>query len=131
MRLLVCGIYFLEIYITFWGLAASIISFRFIMIVATTLVTLTVFMLFSCKYKFITFSTLSFLFSFFSIYPVLTVYYQQAKERICKLIQSGADNGARVLLDGRDIVVILVQLFPCLQFSPGSYAAMHNSAKLC
>ncbi|EEE66713.1 hypothetical protein OsJ_23385 [Oryza sativa Japonica Group] len=34
--------------------------------------------------------------------PVIS---KQAKERICKLIQSGADNGARVLLDGRDIVV--------------------------
>uniref|UniRef100_A0A0D9WWD5 Aldehyde dehydrogenase domain-containing protein n=1 Tax=Leersia perrieri TaxID=77586 RepID=A0A0D9WWD5_9ORYZ len=34
--------------------------------------------------------------------PVIS---KQAKERICKLVQSGADNGARVLLDGRDIVV--------------------------
>jgi malonate-semialdehyde dehydrogenase (acetylating)/methylmalonate-semialdehyde dehydrogenase len=34
--------------------------------------------------------------------PVIS---KQAKERICKLIQSGIDNGARLLLDGRDIVV--------------------------
>ncbi|KAG9440166.1 hypothetical protein H6P81_020331 [Aristolochia fimbriata] len=34
--------------------------------------------------------------------PVIT---KQAKSRICKLIQSGVDNGARLILDGRDIVV--------------------------
>ncbi|KAK4799968.1 hypothetical protein SAY86_025333 [Trapa natans] len=34
--------------------------------------------------------------------PVIS---KQAKERICKLIQSGVDDGARLLLDGRDIVV--------------------------
>ncbi|KAK4776264.1 hypothetical protein SAY86_004952 [Trapa natans] len=31
--------------------------------------------------------------------------FTQAKERISKLIQSGVDDGARLLLDGRDIVV--------------------------
>ncbi|XP_072951656.1 uncharacterized protein [Typha angustifolia] len=34
--------------------------------------------------------------------PVIS---RQAKDRICRLIQSGIDSGARVLLDGRDIVV--------------------------
>ncbi|WVZ62224.1 hypothetical protein U9M48_011991 [Paspalum notatum var. saurae] len=34
--------------------------------------------------------------------PVIS---RQAKDRICKLVQSGVDNGARILLDGRDIVV--------------------------
>ncbi|XP_062187138.1 methylmalonate-semialdehyde dehydrogenase [acylating], mitochondrial-like [Phragmites australis] len=34
--------------------------------------------------------------------PVIS---KQAKDRICKLVQSGADSGARMLLDGRDIVV--------------------------
>ncbi|XP_031383495.1 methylmalonate-semialdehyde dehydrogenase [acylating], mitochondrial [Punica granatum] len=34
--------------------------------------------------------------------PVIS---KQAKERICKLIQSGVDDGARLLLDGTDIVV--------------------------
>ncbi|KAJ4734290.1 Methylmalonate-semialdehyde dehydrogenase [acylating] [Rhynchospora pubera] len=34
--------------------------------------------------------------------PVIT---KQAKDRICRLIQSGIDSGARVVLDGRDIVV--------------------------
>ncbi|VAH52238.1 unnamed protein product [Triticum turgidum subsp. durum] len=29
----------------------------------------------------------------------------QAKDRICKLVQSGADSGARLVLDGREIVV--------------------------
>ena len=30
----------------------------------------------------------------------------QAKERICRLIQSGVDNGARLVLDGRNIQVL-------------------------
>ncbi|XP_010933526.1 methylmalonate-semialdehyde dehydrogenase [acylating], mitochondrial [Elaeis guineensis] len=34
--------------------------------------------------------------------PVIS---RQAKDRICRLIQSGIESGARVLLDGRDIVV--------------------------
>ncbi|KAI4363978.1 hypothetical protein MLD38_020127 [Melastoma candidum] len=34
--------------------------------------------------------------------PVIS---KQAKERICKLIQSGIDDGARLLLDGRNITV--------------------------
>ncbi|XP_078180943.1 aldehyde dehydrogenase 6B2 [Carex rostrata] len=34
--------------------------------------------------------------------PVIT---KQAKDRICRLIQSGIDSGARVVLDGRDVVV--------------------------
>ncbi|KAI8532426.1 hypothetical protein RHMOL_Rhmol11G0213500 [Rhododendron molle] len=34
--------------------------------------------------------------------PVIS---KQAKERICRLIQSGVDNGAKLLLDGRNIVV--------------------------
>ncbi|XAR53006.1 Methylmalonate-semialdehyde dehydrogenase (acylating) [Bertholletia excelsa] len=34
--------------------------------------------------------------------PVIS---KQAKERICNLIQSGVDNGAKLLLDGRNIVV--------------------------
>ncbi|XP_052192367.1 methylmalonate-semialdehyde dehydrogenase [acylating], mitochondrial [Diospyros lotus] len=34
--------------------------------------------------------------------PVIS---KQAKERVCRLIQSGVDSGARLLLDGRDIVV--------------------------
>uniref|UniRef100_A0A1D1Y6W8 methylmalonate-semialdehyde dehydrogenase (CoA acylating) n=1 Tax=Anthurium amnicola TaxID=1678845 RepID=A0A1D1Y6W8_9ARAE len=34
--------------------------------------------------------------------PVIS---RQAKERICSLIQSGIDSGARLVLDGRDIVV--------------------------
>ncbi|KAI9176997.1 hypothetical protein LWI28_009708 [Acer negundo] len=34
--------------------------------------------------------------------PVIS---KQAKERICRLIQSGVDSGARLLLDGRNIVV--------------------------
>uniref|UniRef100_UPI001CB91541 methylmalonate-semialdehyde dehydrogenase [acylating], mitochondrial n=1 Tax=Erigeron canadensis TaxID=72917 RepID=UPI001CB91541 len=34
--------------------------------------------------------------------PVIT---KQAKERVCRLIQSGVESGARLLLDGRDIVV--------------------------
>ncbi|XP_023642576.1 methylmalonate-semialdehyde dehydrogenase [acylating], mitochondrial [Capsella rubella] len=34
--------------------------------------------------------------------PVIS---KQAKERICRLIQSGVDDGAKLLLDGRDIVV--------------------------
>ncbi|XP_024031721.1 methylmalonate-semialdehyde dehydrogenase [acylating], mitochondrial isoform X1 [Morus notabilis] len=34
--------------------------------------------------------------------PVIS---KQAKERICRLIQSGADSGARLQLDGRNIVV--------------------------
>lgn len=29
----------------------------------------------------------------------------QAKERVCRLVQSGVDSGAKLLLDGRDIVV--------------------------
>lgn len=29
----------------------------------------------------------------------------QAKERVCSLIQSGVDQGAKLLLDGRDIKV--------------------------
>ncbi|KAM3370451.1 hypothetical protein ACQJBY_018026 [Aegilops geniculata] len=29
----------------------------------------------------------------------------EAKDRICKLVQSGADSGARLVLDGREIVV--------------------------
>ncbi|XP_040364287.1 methylmalonate-semialdehyde dehydrogenase [acylating], mitochondrial-like [Rosa chinensis] len=31
--------------------------------------------------------------------------HSQAKERICNLIQSGVESGARLLLDGRDIEV--------------------------
>lgn len=38
--------------------------------------------------------------------------FSQAKERICKLIQSGVDDGARLLLDGRDIVVT------CYNYTP-------------
>lgn len=34
--------------------------------------------------------------------PVIS---KQAKERICRLVQSGVNNGARLVLDGRDIVV--------------------------
>ncbi|KAH0909100.1 hypothetical protein HID58_032421 [Brassica napus] len=34
--------------------------------------------------------------------PVISI---QAKERICRLIQSGVDDGAKLLLDGRNIVV--------------------------
>ncbi|PON71803.1 Methylmalonate-semialdehyde dehydrogenase [Parasponia andersonii] len=34
--------------------------------------------------------------------PVIS---KQAKERICRLIQTGVDSGAKLLLDGRDIVV--------------------------
>uniref|UniRef100_A0A453D1B1 methylmalonate-semialdehyde dehydrogenase (CoA acylating) n=2 Tax=Aegilops tauschii subsp. strangulata TaxID=200361 RepID=A0A453D1B1_AEGTS len=34
--------------------------------------------------------------------PVIS---RQAKDRICKLVQSGADSGARLVLDGREIVV--------------------------
>ncbi|XP_048559281.1 methylmalonate-semialdehyde dehydrogenase [acylating], mitochondrial isoform X1 [Triticum urartu] len=34
--------------------------------------------------------------------PVIST---QAKDRICKLVQSGADSGARLVLDGREIVV--------------------------
>nr|XP_016468906.1 PREDICTED: methylmalonate-semialdehyde dehydrogenase [acylating], mitochondrial-like [Nicotiana tabacum] len=34
--------------------------------------------------------------------PVIS---KQAKERVCRLVQSGVDSGARLLLDGRDIVV--------------------------
>lgn len=34
--------------------------------------------------------------------------YEQAKDRICRLIQSGIESGARAVLDGRDIVVSLV-----------------------
>ncbi|GFY95578.1 aldehyde dehydrogenase 6B2 [Actinidia rufa] len=34
--------------------------------------------------------------------PVIS---QQAKERICRLIESGIDSGARLALDGRDVVV--------------------------
>ncbi|KAL5714334.1 hypothetical protein ACHQM5_016313 [Ranunculus cassubicifolius] len=34
--------------------------------------------------------------------PVIS---KQAKERICRLIQTGADSGAKLVLDGRDIVV--------------------------
>jgi len=34
--------------------------------------------------------------------PVIT---KQAKERVCRLIQSGVESGAKLLLDGRDIVV--------------------------
>ncbi|KAL5988430.1 Methylmalonate-semialdehyde dehydrogenase [acylating], mitochondrial [Asimina triloba] len=34
--------------------------------------------------------------------PVIS---KQAKDRICRLIQSGAENGARLVLDGRNIVV--------------------------
>ena len=30
---------------------------------------------------------------------------KEAKERICKLIQNGVDSGARLVLDGRNIVV--------------------------
>lgn len=32
-------------------------------------------------------------------------FHSQAKERICQLIQSGVESGARLLLDGRNIVV--------------------------
>lgn len=32
-------------------------------------------------------------------------YSLQAKERICRLIQSGVDSGAKLLLDGRNILV--------------------------
>ena len=38
--------------------------------------------------------------------------HPQAKERICKLIQNGVDSGARLVLDGRNIVV----LFICFMF---------------
>ncbi|RDX84368.1 Methylmalonate-semialdehyde dehydrogenase [acylating], mitochondrial, partial [Mucuna pruriens] len=34
--------------------------------------------------------------------PVIS---KEAKERICRLVQSGVENGARLLLDGRDIVI--------------------------
>jgi malonate-semialdehyde dehydrogenase (acetylating)/methylmalonate-semialdehyde dehydrogenase len=34
--------------------------------------------------------------------PVIS---RQAKDRICKLVQSGIDTGARIVLDGREIVV--------------------------
>ncbi|PWA54466.1 aldehyde dehydrogenase 6B2 [Artemisia annua] len=34
--------------------------------------------------------------------PVIS---KQAKDRVCRLIQSGVENGAKLLLDGRDIVV--------------------------
>ncbi|XP_060167966.1 methylmalonate-semialdehyde dehydrogenase [acylating], mitochondrial isoform X1 [Lycium barbarum] len=34
--------------------------------------------------------------------PVIS---KQAKERVCRLVQSGIDDGAKLLLDGRDIVV--------------------------
>jgi hypothetical protein len=33
------------------------------------------------------------------------VISRQAKDRICKLVQSGIDTGARIVLDGREIVV--------------------------
>jgi len=39
---------------------------------------------------------------------LLTFYCNQAKDRICKLVQNGVDSGARLLLDGRDIVVISI-----------------------
>lgn len=38
-------------------------------------------------------------------YFVLIILQPQAKDRICKLIQSGVDSGAKLLLDGRNIVV--------------------------
>ena len=33
--------------------------------------------------------------------------YSQAKDRTCRLVQSGVENGARLILDGRNIVVYL------------------------
>lgn len=51
-------------------------------------------------------------FYLFTHSSLLTVYFNQAKDRICKLVQNGVDSGARLLLDGRDIVVIpIFQLF--------------------
>ncbi|KAL4555932.1 hypothetical protein LXL04_038566 [Taraxacum kok-saghyz] len=37
--------------------------------------------------------------------PVITKQASNAKERVCRLIQSGVESGAKLLLDGRDIVV--------------------------
>ncbi|KAL8255432.1 hypothetical protein R6Q59_033653 [Mikania micrantha] len=37
--------------------------------------------------------------------PVISKQASIAKERVCRLIQSGVESGARLLLDGRDIVV--------------------------
>ncbi|GKA27224.1 methylmalonate-semialdehyde dehydrogenase [acylating], mitochondrial [Tanacetum coccineum] len=37
--------------------------------------------------------------------PVISKQARLAKDRVCRLIQSGVENGAKLLLDGRDIVV--------------------------
>jgi hypothetical protein len=38
----------------------------------------------------------------------------QAKERVNMLVQSGVESGAKLLLDGRNIVVTLNAFFNCL-----------------
>jgi malonate-semialdehyde dehydrogenase (acetylating)/methylmalonate-semialdehyde dehydrogenase len=48
---------------------------------------------------------LAWLYLFITHGSFLTFYCNQAKDRICKLVQNGVDSGARLLLDGRDIVV--------------------------
>jgi hypothetical protein len=40
----------------------------------------------------------------------------QAKERVNMLVQSGVESGAKLLLDGRNIVVTLNAFFNCLIF---------------
>jgi hypothetical protein len=40
----------------------------------------------------------------------------QAKERVNMLVQSGVESGAKLLLDGRNIVVTLNSFFNCLIF---------------
>lgn len=51
-----------------------------------------------------------FLFSsfYFYLFIIIIIFVSQAKEQICKLIESGAESGARIVLDGRNIVVSLL-----------------------
>lgn len=50
----------------------------------------------------------------------------QAKERICKLVQSGVESGARLLLDGRNIVVYF-SLIILFLFYNLNYYLVHGS----
>lgn len=47
--------------------------------------------------------------------------YSQAKERVCRLVQSGVESGARLLLDGRNIKVLS---YPCFSESPNGSNCM-------
>jgi hypothetical protein len=56
--------------------------------------------------------------------------FSQAKERVKSLVQSGVESGAKLLLEGRNIVVAIIPLnafFNCLIITLNEYISLFNN----